>query len=189
MNSEINWIYDMYLDDYPVATPMAVGWTTKETQYERFKAIFSVIEDNTTILDYGCGLGHLNDFIAEINYNIKYTGIDINPKYISYAIQFYPDKNFICSDIDSITENFDYVIGSGVFTWLIEIDNVIKKIEKAYNLSNKGVVFNFLNKKSNLEPLNLYDPQDMVNRLSHIADVKIIDGYLGNEDFTIYLKK
>jgi SAM-dependent methyltransferase len=180
----------MYLDDYPATTPMAVGWTTKETQYDRFKAIFGFVDDNTSILDYGCGLGHLNDFIKEIGYNIEYTGIDINPKYISYAIQFYPDKNFICSDIENITGEFDYVVGSGVFTWLIEMEDVIKKIETAYKLSKKGVIFNFLDKKSGLDPLNLYDQTEMVKKLSYITEnILVINEYLGDEDFTIYLKK
>ena len=191
MNSSIIGVYNMYLEDYPITTPMAVGWTTLETQQKRFKALFEIgIEDNSSLLDYGCGLGHLNDYIANNNHNdIDYTGIDINHKYIVYANQMYPGKNFICSDLDKIEGKFDYVIGSGVFTWFVEMDEVINKIETAYNMCNKGVAFNFLDERSDLSPLNLYNPEDMVNRLSHITKPELIQGYLENEDFTIYLKK
>jgi hypothetical protein len=81
------------------------------------------------------------------------------------------------------------VIGSGVFTWFVEMDEVINKIEMAYNMCNKGVAFNFLDERSDLSPLNLYNPEDMVRQLSHIAKPELIQGYLENEDFTIYLKK
>jgi len=69
------------------------------------------------------------------------------------------------------------------------MDEVIRKIEMAYNMCNKGVAFNFLDERSGLSPLNLYNPENMVNRLSHIAIPKLVQGYLENEDFTIYLKK
>jgi ubiquinone/menaquinone biosynthesis C-methylase UbiE len=191
MSSDIIGVYNMYLEDYPITTPMAVGWTDQETQRKRFKTLFGIgIEDNSSLLDYGCGLGHLNDYIANNNHNnIDYTGIDINHKYIVYANQLYPTKKFICSDIDKINEKFDYVIGSGVFTWFVGMDEVIRKIEMAYNMCNKGVAFNFLDERSGLSPLNLYNPENMVNRLSHIAIPKLVQGYLENEDFTIYLKK
>ena len=191
MSSDIIGVYNMYLEDYPITTPMAVGWTDQETQRKRFKTLFGIgIEDNSSLLDYGCGLGHLNDYIANNNHNnIDYTVIDINHKYIVYANQLYPTKKFICSDIDKINEKFDYVIGSGVFTWFVGMDEVIRKIEMAYNMCNKGVAFNFLDERSGLSPLNLYNPENMVNRLSHIAIPKLVQGYLENEDFTIYLKK
>lgn len=191
MNNNIIDVYDMYLEDYPITTPMAVGWTTQETQEKRFKTLFSIgIEDNSSLLDYGCGLGHLNDYMLNNSHSdINYTGIDINPKYIVYANQLYPGKNFICSDLEDIEGKFDYVIGSGVFTWFVQMNEVIKKIEMAYNMCNKGVAFNFLDERSGLFPLNLYNPDDMVRRLSHIAKPELIEGYLENEDFTIYLKK
>ena len=187
---DVNAVYNEYLTGYPLGH-LAVGWTTKETQYKRFEALFGIgVADNTSLLDYGSGLGHLNDYIDHNGYQgIKYTGIDINPNYVGYSTLRYPDKKFLCSDIENITENFDYVVGSGVFTVIVGINDVIKKIEKAYSVCNKGVAFNFLDKKSDLYPLNLYDPKELVDRLSHLSNVEVIDNYLINEDFTIYLKK
>ena len=188
---DVNTVYNEYLKDFPLGHYSAVGWTTKETQYKRFEALFGVgITDNTSLLDYGCGLGHLNDYINLNGYkNINYTGIDINPNYITYAIMRYPGQRFLCTDIEPIDEKFDYVIGSGVFTIIIELNDVIKKIEKAYEICNKSVAFNFLHKKSELYPLNLYEPKELLSRLSHIPNIEIIDNYLINEDFTIYIKK
>lgn len=193
MSSNIIEFYNQYLDAFPLTEPSAVGWTDEATQHKRFKVLFDVgISDGDTILDYGCGLGHLNKYISLNEFkNINYCGIDINPNYIAMAQQLYPNQIFMVSDIESveIKPAVNYVIGSGVFTYGITINQVISKIEKAYEMSIYGVAFNFLDKKSGLEGLLMYDPDEMVQKLSHIGDVTVVSGYLGDEDFTIYIKK
>ncbi len=193
MSSEIIDFYNQYLDSFGVTDPSAVGWTNKNAQHTRFKALFDVgIKDYDTVLDYGCGLGHLNVYMALNGYkNVKYSGIDVNPHYISMASMMFKDKNFAVSDIEGVNSEsiFDYVIGSGVFTYGITLDQVIKKIELAYSLCKKGVAFNFLNEESGIYGLITYKKEDVLNALSHIGDLSLSDTYLGKEDFTIYIKK
>lgn len=193
MSSDIINFYNQYLESFSIKDPSAVGWTDETTQHKRFKTLFGVgVSDNDRILDYGCGLGHLNKYIA-LNgpKNVKYFGIDINPNYIAMAKQLYPNEMFLVSDIEDVKVNpgVEYVIGSGVFTYGVSIDQVVSKIEAAYNLAFRGVAFNFLNKKSGLDGLLMYDPKEMMSRLSHIGEITIVSDYLGNEDFTIYIKK
>lgn len=192
-NSDIIEFYNQYLDTFPVRDPSAVGWTNQNAQYKRFTVLFNIgILDSDSILDYGCGLGHLNAYMQLNGYRlIEYCGIDINPYYIETAKQLHPNKKFIVSDIEDIHINpqVDYVIGSGVFTYGITIDQVVSKIEKAYGIAKRGVAFNFLDERSGLYGLLTYNSEDIVRRLSHIGDVKLIEGYLGKEDFTIYIKK
>ncbi len=193
MSSEIIDFYNQYLDSFGVTDPSAVGWTNKNAQHTRFKVLFDVgIKDYDTVLDYGCGLGHLNIYMALNGYkNVKYSGIDVNPHYISMASMMFKDKNFAVSDIEGVNSEsiFDYVIGSGVFTYGITLDQVIKKIELAYSLCKKGVAFNFLNEESGIYGLITYKKEDVLNALSHIGDLSLSDTYLGKEDFTIYIKK
>ena len=192
-NSDIIEFYNQYLDTFPVRDPSAVGWTNQNAQYKRFTVLFNIgILDSDSILDYGCGLGHLNEYMQLNGYRfIEYFGIDINPYYIETAKQLYPNKRFIVSDIEDthIKPQVDYVIGSGVFTSGITIDQVVSKIEKAYEIAKRGVAFNFLDERSGLYGLLTYNSEDIVKRLSHIGDVKLIEDYLGKEDFTIYIKK
>jgi SAM-dependent methyltransferase len=194
MSSDIINFYNQYLEAFSIKDPSAVGWTDESTQHKRFKALFGIgISDGDRILDYGCGLGHLNNYIALNGFkSISYVGVDINPNYIAMAKQLYPDDGiFMVGDIESVKVNpgVEYVIGSGVFTYGITLDEVISKIEVAYDLCFRGVAFNFLNKKSGLDGLLMYDPKEITNRLSHIGDVTVVSGYLGDEDFTIYIKK
>jgi SAM-dependent methyltransferase len=193
MSSEIIDFYNQYLDSFGVTDPSAVGWTNKNTQHTRFKALFDVgIKDYDTILDYGCGLGHLNIYIDLIGYkNVKYFGIDINPHYISMESMMFKDQNFAVSDIEDVNPDseFDYVIGSGVFTYGITLDQVVSKVESAFQLCKKGVAFNFLNEESEIYGLITYNKEQVIQALSHIGNLSLSDTYLGKEDFTIYIKK
>ena len=193
MRDNIINTYNNYLRAFKLDNPSSVGWTDKETQYARFDALFHIgIRNNDKILDYGCGLGHLNEYIIDKGFtNIDYCGIDINPNYIYLAKKIYPDKKFYEGQMDlvSVDDNYDYIIGSGVFTVGVTDDYVYDCIKKAYNSSKKGVAFNFLKKESNLHPLKTYDKDEVVKLLSDISDVFVLDGYLGDEDFTILIKK
>lgn len=193
MSNNIIDFYNQYLDAFPLTEPSAVGWTNETTQHKRFEALFDVgISDGNTILDYGCGLGHLNKYIA-LNgpKNIYYCGIDINPNYIAMAQQLYPNQIFMVSDIETVEIKpvVNYVIGSGVFTYGIGIDEMVSKVEKAYELAQNGVAFNFLNEESGIYGLITYNKKEVINKLSHIGNIQFADNYLGKEDFTIYIKK
>lgn len=193
MSNSIIEFYNQYLDAFPLTEPSAVGWTNETTQHKRFKALFDVgISDGDTILDYGCGLGHLNKYIA-LNgpKGIYYCGIDINPNYIAMAHQLYPNRIFMVSDIETVKIKpvVNYVIGSGVFTYGIEIDEMVSKVEKAYEIAQNGVAFNFLNEESGIYGLITYNKKEVINKLSHIGNIEFADNYLGKEDFTIYIKK
>lgn len=41
----------------------------------------------------------------------------------------------------------------------------------------------------NIKSLFISEQIDMKARLSYLGEVEVVEGYLGDEDFTIYLKK
>ena len=151
---DVNAVYNEYLTGYPLGH-LAVGWTTKETQYKRFEALFGIgVADNTSLLDYGSGLGHLNDYIDHNGYQgIKYTGIDINPNYVGYSTLRYPDKKFLCSDIENITGYTNSRVSIfnryGTEVWSVEnYDNVNVRFEgkdKNGTLLPEGTYFFLIN--------------------------------------------
>ena len=83
-----------------------VGWGSKKDQFLRFDVLFRNINPNgKRILDVGCGLGHLINYLdqkTEANY--YYTGIDIAEKLIVEAKKNHDSKNrkFHNSDIFSV---------------------------------------------------------------------------------------
>ena len=58
----------------------------------RHEARFSIVAEylselsNPTLLDYGCGLGFLNDYLIENKIGVKYFGVDMTESFIYICI-------------------------------------------------------------------------------------------------------
>ena len=169
-----------------------VGWTTKEEQEIRFENLIDIgVSNEDSILDYGCGVGHLIDYLQKIHLQVKYSGIDIFYKYIELAKIYYPNKNFYVADIEQDRGIYDWVLASGVFSFDIKIEDIYKKIKLAMFKCNKGVAFNMLkeNEKFNKWGLNSFDEEKVYEKLKkYYKNVKLINDY-SEEDFTIHIFK
>jgi cyclopropane fatty-acyl-phospholipid synthase-like methyltransferase len=192
--NEINEMYNKYLSFYndELTNPSMVGWLNKFDQDIRFNILLNIgVKNNDSVLDYGCGLGHLVDYTVSNNLIIKYKGIDINPNYIKLCNRRLPDYQFELGDIDKETDSYDWVLASGVFTVKINYEDMFDKINKAYTISNKGVAFNALlpNEEFTNYGFNTFDPLTILSNLKQIYDnVYLIRGYT-DDDFTIYITK
>jgi len=111
-------------------TPAALGWTKEEKLAVRHRALTpwldetyafdALVHEDKTILDYGCGLGHLlvNTRADEVKY---YTGVDVVPQLIEEAKRANarngqgPIFKTIAGPQD-ITEDYDHIVACGVFT-------------------------------------------------------------------------
>lgn len=182
---------------YGPDSPQSLKWGTKQTQYFRFK-ILSEIADITdaVILDYGCGLGDLLDFLLSQGFAGKYIGVDINERLIAAAKQKYPNGEFIQGT--EFPEN-DYCLISGIFNDRLHDDAEYQlrflrdTLSKAFQSSRKGIAFNaistFVEKKSD-DTMWHFGPFELgewcVQNITPFVTVRH-DYRRGN--FTIYLFK
>jgi cyclopropane fatty-acyl-phospholipid synthase-like methyltransferase len=194
----INGFYNEHLQEnqHNILEPGNVAWSSKEAQYSRFEILTNIgIDKDSTILDFGCGMGHYVDYLFSnvSDYKLKnYTGLDINQNYIDKCNHVRRGIRFICGEIFDLSESFDYVIGSGVFTVMMPKNEILEAIAKAYELSNKGVAFNFLTKDFlDLPWVSSFNPNEFFqeNILPIYGNAKLITDYYKNEDFTIYIYK
>jgi SAM-dependent methyltransferase len=183
---------DVYLEN----TSISVGWSSNKAQQERFQVLLDIgVTKEDTILDYGCGLGHLIDFLKERNFETEktYCGLDILDSFILAAKEFYPNHKFIAGEISNIKQNFDYVLGSGTFTISMPWEETLQAIKHVYSIMNKGFAFNLMHKEHPMGKNNYfktYDPNNVLNILqSNFKTVKLIDNYASKKDFTIYIYK
>jgi hypothetical protein len=126
------------------------------------------------------------------DYNLtNYTGLDINERYIDTCNQLRRGIRFVHGEIFDLSESFDYVVGSGVFTVMMPKNEILGAIAKAYEICNKGVAFNFLTKVFiDLGWVSSFNPDDFYSEISALyPNTKLITNYYGNEDFTIYIYK
>lgn len=178
----------------------ALGWENQNAQVARFDALTDNLNlNNKTLLDVGCGLGHLIGHLRAKKIKINYLGIDMLPEMIQQAKTIYPNELFIQQSIFDKTipeESFDVVFASGIFN--LNTQNQAKLLREGIfamaDIAKEIVCFNLLSTLSpNQEPTYTYhDSKKIINLLITMRfrkeKIKIIDNYLNN-DFTVIIFK
>jgi SAM-dependent methyltransferase len=177
--------------------PRSVHWSNSDSQIIRFGALTEIADlKKAKILDLGCGKGDLYRFLLKNGFRGDYTGVDINSKLISFAIQRYKKARFKMKDIeaDGLKEKFDYVLISGIFNNRIS-DNksfVRSLTRKAFALAKKGLAFNLTSDYVNFKGSRIfnYSPEKILEfcktKLSRYVALR--HDYLPF-DFTVYVYK
>lgn len=146
---ELQKMFDEYKELYNNYgySEKSLGWN-KPKHLDRFSGVtkpWSHIkkEKNITILDYGCGLGHLYEFLKLEGFQWQYTGIDINKELIIEAKRIHPNVNFLATDINKINDDlkFDLIFIVGTFNRRFsDSDNLLQSsIKESLNKANLGV--------------------------------------------------
>lgn len=175
-----------------------LDWASSASQQARFKVLVDNIDlAGKSILDVGCGLGDLWEFLRSRNIQADYIGVDLLEKMVAAAQHRHPGGRFEQADI--FTENamdgrcFDVVFCSGAFN--LNLGNNLEFLPQAVmhmcRLSRQYVVFNLLHRRASAETHRYfyYDPADVRQMLrSPQCDIRIIDDYLPN-DFTVICRK
>lgn len=179
---------------------LGVDWPKLEDVDTRYKIMLDIIKFDegsnykVSLLDFGCGTGHLLDFIKRNNNkSIIYSGLDISPKFIELAKNKYPDSSFYCIDIldykDSIS-NFDYIVMNGVFTEKRELsydemwDYFTKMITVIYEKCNNGFAFNVMSKNVDWERDDLFHVSH--DSLSSFLCTNLTRNYIIRNDYGLY---
>ncbi len=174
-----------------------LGWESEEAQ----KLRFAVLTDNVslegkTLLDVGCGLGNLFQFIHSKDIHIKYTGIDILKEMIDRASANNPDGSFMLLDIFNDNpfpeKAFDVIYTSGIFN--LNLGNNRGFLSKAISLfaktAREAIVFNLLHIASldREDTYYYFDPEEVKKIIGDLSlglkSVEIVEQYLKN-DFTV----
>lgn len=175
-----------------------VGWKDKESQELRFEILTKNIDLNgKTILDVGCGLGGLVEFLHKKKvFDFHYIGIDIAKDLIdALNKKKYPDNiNFFCGDIFSLDlSNIDVSILSGALSYRQpSIKKYAKKtLFKMYDLSKEVACLNFLSSYVDYEKdINVhYQPETVFSWAKEVSKkVRIYHDYPLYE-FTVQVLK
>jgi SAM-dependent methyltransferase len=176
-----------------------VGWGSLESQLERFRILSDIGNLNKcSVLDVGCGLGGLFNYLNKKNLDVNYTGVDINENMIKTAKKNYPDAKFYCEDICSHNsilgkKSFDYVFLSGALNLSEDNheNNIERILKKIFSISDKGIAVNFLSIYSDyITPGEYYSNPENVLKLGFSLSKKIVlrHDYMPH-DFSLYIYK
>ena len=99
---------------------------------------------NCTVLDVGCGPATILEHLPDV----KYFGLDHNPKYIAAASEKYGTKGtFICADVDQLSEyglmTFDRIFFLGVMHHLDDesLAKLVSGLKKRLNIGGMLITF------------------------------------------------
>lgn len=172
---------------------LGVDWPNHGDTLIRHEVMFGIIkEDNSTLLDFGCGLSHFNEWIVKNNKKIKYSGLDINDGFYNASKLKYPNVDYYNTDIlknDNIPM-FDYIIINGVFTEKRDLSQnemmefFTSVITKLWNKCNKGMAFNLMSKHVDWEREDLFHVS--LDELGWILKKNLSRNFVIRNDYKLY---
>jgi len=189
INEYLEW-HSKYGDDHK-----SVGWN-KPKHTSRFECLISYwgTIKNVHIIDLGCGLSHMVKFLEKIKLDFKYTGIDINQKFIYFNKHKYPQHEFYKSEADNFSQKADLILASGLFNRKFHDSKVflLKTIKLMINNSKIGCSFNCLSTKATKK--NEHNFYINHNDIEKIIDKSLVDSFIIDEEsmpgeLTVHIRK
>ena len=149
-----------------------VDWPNRRDAEKRYDVMLDMIgspASQASLLDIGCGLAHLYDWIVEKRWDTRltYEGLDISPAFIAACRRKHPQIRFHELDIlapDSVlpARQYDYVVLNGVFTEKLAMshaemsDFFQRMLATTFEFARKGAAFNVMSKHVDWERDDLF---------------------------------
>jgi SAM-dependent methyltransferase len=152
----------------------------RTAQWTRFRTLLQglPIAEGDSLLDLGCGVGHLVDYIlqeASLSWGPQvallahYTGCDPHPEAILRAQERHPSLwwRFISGgiDADGLSAHYDWIVMSGIFNIGVQETELWRIVEKACRVARHGIAFNLLHAPYEHEEYCAYSPRDVKEQL------------------------
>ena len=181
---------------------MGVGWPRgAEARYQVMLDIVRPHVAPVSLLDFGCGAGHLLEFIrAQGLEGIEYVGLDALPRAVALCREKFPGVVFLEGDV--LAENgprlpaVDYVVMNGVLTYKGAAENsamfeyACNLLEAVFPQARIGVAFNVLSKQVDWEQDDLFhlDMDRLVGFLARrISRHFVIRADYGLYEYTVHV--
>lgn len=141
---------------------LGVDWPKAEHVSLRHAMMLDGIAAGSSVLDFGCGLGHLLPAARERG--LEYRGVDISPVFIAECRRRFPQYAFDVADIlaGAALAPADYVIANGVFTEKRELSRSEMEtffgqcLSRLFAACRKGLRFNVMSAHVDYERPDLF---------------------------------
>jgi phospholipid N-methyltransferase len=177
---------------------LGVDWPKADDVQTRHRIMLDVIRPESkrpvSLLDFGCGAAHLNDYICEQRLDhIQYAGLDLSEKFVRLSQSKFPDNRFFCMDLldeSASLPTFDYIVLNGVFTEKRELsfDEMLAYFEqlvsRVFAHAAVGIAFNVMTKHVDWEREDLFHlPFDT---LAEFLKKKLTRTFVFRNDYGLY---
>ena len=147
------------------------GYTrTAEEARAQYALMLGVIRDTAApvhILDFGCGLAHMLDYIAAEPglAHVRYSGLDLSQDFLDTAASRHPEADLFRLDAladEAALPEYDYIILNGVFNYRGDIpyDEMVAYWQRltalVFRHARIGIAFNAMSKHVDWEREDLF---------------------------------
>ena len=175
------------------------GYTKSQQEAdERYSLMLGLVRETDqpiSMLDFGCGLGHMLDHIKrhQVYRHIRYTGLDISSAYLEIARTRHPQTEFILMDVldsDSGLPDYDYVVLNGLFNYRgpIEQERMLLYWEQLtavmYRHCRRGMAFNVMSKIVDWERDDLFHVS--FDTVAHFVGQQLSRHFVVRHDYRAY---
>lgn len=169
-----------------------LNWNSKSSQRVRFEVMYELLGDElccSSVVDAGCGFGDFYLFLQERGKRPRrYLGYDVMDAMLSVARKKTGQMYLRCDILRDELDVADYYIASGSMNILNRFETHLF-IERCFQASRKGFVFNLLKGEDSSEHFNYWSVEEMVLHVKSFGcEIIVKEGYMEG-DFTIFLKK
>ena len=153
-------------------TPAGVMWP-RGRQALRFDALTRHFSDEGfSVLDYGCGLAHLKEYLDQRFDRFEYYGADMVPEFVEAALAKYPEARMqLVSSHEDVSTHVDHVVISGTFN-IIEgtdrcayLDRVYSALTHLFSVAQVSLSVNFMTDR-----VDFVQPQALHMNLESVMD-------------------
>ncbi|HLD23096.1 MAG TPA: class I SAM-dependent methyltransferase [Sulfuricurvum sp.] len=126
-------------------TPQGLRWHSRDSQEIRFSQIVSLLPlDTLSVVDAGCGFGDLCTYIrSNKRYTLRYIGLDSLELMVEEASRRTGEAIYQCDILNDPLPDGEFYLCSGALNILTH-NAAYRFIERCYDASSRGVIFNFL---------------------------------------------
>lgn len=121
-------------------------WSSRATQERRFDLLLQIGDlRGCSVLDFGCGTGHLATYLEARGIAVAYTGVDIVDEMLAAGQAKHPRHRF-CRFDEIRDRRFDYVMICGVFGNKRRDNRRFYRetLRRCFALADRGLAFNLL---------------------------------------------
>lgn len=177
---------------------LGVDWPNARDAETRYRVMLDVIapapERPVTLLDFGCGAGHLYEYLLQQGRaEIEYVGVDASAQFVELCRRKFPHVRFHCLDVlagDSALPEADYVVMNGVLTEKRGLafdemrDYMERLLVRVFRCARVGLAFNVMSAHVDWQRDDLFHmPYD---RLAEFLRNHLSRHFLFRADYGLY---
>jgi SAM-dependent methyltransferase len=171
-------------------TAQGLRWHSPQSQEVRFHQLVSLLPfDAASIVDAGCGFGDLYPYLcSHAKDSIHYIGLDALDIMVKEAQKRTGQPIYQCDILHDPLPEGEFYLCSGALN-ILTLEGGYRFIERAYSASARGMIFNFLEGKTQSKTYN-YLQAHKIEKLGQRLGARIIfrRGYYDNDCTVAFYK-